>query len=130
MSSYTDRHGREALALLQLDSAACEPLLGDEFPSIFGELGPAGGIAALLAAEDEGTEADDAYWRELHLHQLAEGGGCDYDEYDPANWIHRPAGAIEPEGPRLGGPAEKLREDFEKIIGTEKRVFERAPRKR
>jgi hypothetical protein len=122
MSSFTDRHGRDALALLQLDSAAREPLVGDDFPDIASALGPAEGLAAMLAAEDYGSEDDDAYWRELQLRQLAEGGGCDYDEYDPANWIHHPAGAsIEPEGSRLPGPAERLQADFEKIVGRLRR---------
>jgi hypothetical protein len=118
MSSFTDRYGREALALLQLDSAASEPLVGDDFPACMYALGPAGSIAELLAAEDYGTEDDDAYWRELQLHQLAEGGGCDYDEYDPANWIHRPADANPPAGTRFPGPAERLQHDFDEIVGT------------
>ena len=63
MSNYTDRHGREALAALQLESAACDPLVGDDFPSLLGALGPAEGLAAMLAAEAYGTEDDDAYWR-------------------------------------------------------------------
>ena len=118
MSSYTDRFGRDAMARLQLESAAREPLLGDDyFPGVAATPGLQPGMAAMLAAEDYGTEADDAYWREVHLHQLAEGGGCDYDEYDPANWIHRPAEEIEPEGPRLPGPAARLQRDFQQIIG-------------
>jgi hypothetical protein len=121
MSNFTDRWGRDALDLLQLDSAAREPLVGDDFPDLAGAIGPAAGLATLLATEDWGTEDDDAYWRELHLRQLAEGGGCDYDEYDPGNWIHRPAGdAIEPEGSRLPGPAERLQADFDAIIGRKR----------
>jgi hypothetical protein len=121
MSMFTDRHGREALALLQLDSAAIDPLVGDDFPDIASALGPQAGIAALLAAEDYGSEDDDAYWRELHLRQLAEGGGCDYDDYDPANWIHRPnATAIEPEGAHAPGPAERLQADFDRIVGRKR----------
>jgi hypothetical protein len=116
MSSYTDRWGRDALALLQLDSAARDPLVGDDFPELAGALGPADGLAAMLAAEDYGTEADDAYWRELHLRQLAEGGGCDYDEVDPANWIHRPHPGASP-GDILPGPAERLQSDFDRIVG-------------
>ena len=116
MSSYTDRWGRDALALLQLDSAARDPLVGDDFPETMGDIGPADGLAAMLAAEEYGTEADDAYWRELHLHQLAEGGGCDYDEYDPANWIHRPGAAPRTPG-TLPTPADRLQEDFDRIVG-------------
>jgi hypothetical protein len=121
MSSYTDRWGRDALSLLQLDSAARDPLVGDDFAELtagemMGHDGPADGLAAMLAAEDYGTEADDAYWRELHLRQLAEGGGCDYDEYDPANWIHRPGAA--PRSPEtLPTPADRLQEDFDRIVG-------------
>jgi hypothetical protein len=120
MSRFTlDRFGREADAL-QLDSAASDPLVGDDFLETAGALGPDDGLAALLAAEDYGTEDDDAYWRELHLRQLAEGGGCDYDEYDPTNWIHRRGDAA------VAGPAAtafldsaraRLNHDFHKIIG-------------
>jgi hypothetical protein len=117
MSSFTDRHGRDALALLQLDSAAREPLVGDEFPNLASAMGPSDGLAAVLAAEEYGSEADDCYWRELHLRQMAEGGGCDYDDVDPNNWIHRPVGAIEAEGARLPGPAERLQADFARIVG-------------
>jgi hypothetical protein len=116
MSSYTDRWGRDALALLQLDSAARDPLVGEDFPELAGAIGPADGLAAMLAAEDYGSEADDAYWRELHLRQLAEGGGCDYDEVDPSNWIHRPHPGASP-GETLPGPAERLQADFDRIVG-------------
>ena len=116
MSSYTDRWGREALSLLQLDSAARDPLVGDAFPELAGALGPADGLAAMLAAEEYGSEADDAYWRELHLHQLAEGGGCDYDEVDPSNWIHRP-NPSNPTAETFPGPAESLQRDFDRIVG-------------
>ena len=126
MSSFTDRHGREALALLQLESAACEPLVGDDFPAHL--LGAPGSLAEFLAAEDYGTEADDAYWRELHLRQLAEGGGCDYDEYDPANWIHRPADANPPAGTHFPGPAERLQQDFDEIVGNVRPVHSRQRR--
>ncbi|MGH8030489.1 MAG: hypothetical protein ACREO3_11205 [Arenimonas sp.] len=114
MSSYTDRWARDALALLQLDSAARDPLVGDHGPGLAS--GPANGLAETLAAEDHGSEADDAYWRELHLRQLAEGGGCDYDEVDPGNWIHRTRAAPEPAG-SLPGPAENLQRDFDRIVG-------------
>jgi hypothetical protein len=117
MSSFTDRHGRDALALLQLENAAREPLVGDDFPSLLGGLGPADGLAAMLAAEDYGTEDEDAYWRELHLRQLAEGGGCDYDEYDPADWIHARAGETVPEYAYAPGPAARLEADFGRIVG-------------
>ena len=116
MSSYTDRWGRDALALLQLDNAAREPLVGDDFTETMATAGPADGLAAMLAAEEYGSEAEDAYWRELHLHQIAEGGGCDYDEYDPANWIHRPGAAPAPPG-TLPTPADRLQEDFDRIVG-------------
>jgi hypothetical protein len=121
MSSYTDRWGRDALALLQLDSAARDPLVGDDFiETRAGEMmagaGPADGLAAMLAAEEYGTEADDAYWRELHLRHLAEGGGCDYDEVDPANWIHRPGAAPRDPGTPVT-PADRLQEDFDRIVG-------------
>lgn len=115
MSSFTDRYGREALALLQLDSAAREPLVGADFPTMVSATSPADGLAALLAAEDYASEAEDAYWRELHLHHLAEGGGCDYDEVDPSNWIHRANTPPASEG--LPGPAERLQSDFDRIVG-------------
>lgn len=116
MSSYTDRWGRDALALLQLDSAARDPLVGDDFPELMDGDGPADGLAAMLAAEDYGSEAEDAYWRELHLRQLAEGGGCDYDEVDPSNWIHRTGVAPTPRE-ILPTPADRLQEDFDRIVG-------------
>ena len=116
MTSYTDRWGRDALALLQLDSAARDPLVGDDFPELMDAVGPADGLAAMLAAEEYGSEAEDAYWRELDLRQLAEGGGCDYDEVDPGNWIHRPNPPTRAEE-TLPGPAESLQRDFDRIVG-------------
>ena len=121
MSSYTDRWGRDALALLQLDSAARDPLVGEDFTEVVaGELmadaGPADGLAAMLAVEEYGSEAEDAYWRELHLHQIAEGGGCDYGEVDPNNWIHRTGAAPTPQD-SLPTPAGRLQEDFDRIVG-------------
>lgn len=116
MSSYTDRWGRDALALLQLDNAARDPLVGDDFPERVGALGPADGLAAKLATEGYSSEADDAYWRELDLRQLAEGGGCDYDEVDPGNWIHRTRPGASP-GDTRPGPAERLQSDFDRIVG-------------
>jgi hypothetical protein len=122
MSRFIDRNGREA-EQLQLDSAASDPLVGDAFLEAPGDHGVNERLAALLAAADYGTEDDDAYWRELHLHQLAEGGGCDYDEYDPANWIHRRVDAPRtPEAGFLDSARERLNADFEKIIGRLKKT--------
>lgn len=117
MSSFVDRFGREAVENMQLDTAGCDPLVADDFPAL-AERGPADSFAALLAAEDTGTEDEDAYWRELHLRQIAEGGGVDHDDVDPSNWIHRRIGPeIEAEGGFLAGALERLEADFEAIIG-------------
>jgi hypothetical protein len=117
MSSFLDRFGRNAVDQMQLDTAGCDPLVADDFPALV-ERGPADSFAALLAADDVGTEDDDAYWRELHLRQLAEGGGVDHDDDDPSNWIHRRVGpAIEADGGLLTGALERLEADFAAIIG-------------
>jgi hypothetical protein len=117
MSSFVDRFGRDAVARMQLDNVGCDPLVADDYPSLI-ERGPADSFAALLAAEDLGSEEDDAYWHELHLRQLAEGGGVDHDDADPAHWIHRRAGpAIDAEGGFLATAVERLDADFGSIIG-------------
>ena len=117
MSSFLDRFGRDAVAQMQLDNVGCDPLVTDDFPALV-ERGPAEGLAAILAAEEIGSEDDDAYWRELHLRQLAEGSGVDHDDADPSNWIHRGQGApIEAEGGFLATALERLEADFQRIIG-------------
>jgi hypothetical protein len=117
MNNFTNRYGREAVERMQIDTAGCDPLVTDDCPA-FHEHVPADTFAAALATDGLGSEEDDASWRELHLRQLAEGGGVDYDDVDPSNWEHRRSGQpIEAEGGFLANALERLERDFQAIIG-------------
>ena len=120
MSSFVDRFGRDAVARMQLDNVGCDPLVADDYLVAHG---PADSLAAALAADEVGTEDDDAYWHELHLRHLAEGSGVDHDDVDPANWVHRPVDAdIPAEGGFLATAIERLEADFQRIIGRRVRA--------
>ena len=118
MGSFIDRFGRDAVARMQLDNVGCDPLVSDDWASL-GEH-PADGLAALLAVDAAASEEDDAYWRELHLRQLAEGGGVDYDEADASSWEHRSVDAparLHAQDDFLASARERLEADFGRIIG-------------
>jgi hypothetical protein len=89
MGNFIDRFGRAAVANPQPDTG--DRLARDGEPTDF--------------ADPSASEAEDAYWRELDLRQLAEGGGVDYDEADASSWTYR---ALE---------RERLEADFGRIIG-------------
>ena len=117
MNNFVNRFGRDAVERMQLDTAGCDPLVSDDCPAL-AERGPADSFAAVLAADVVGSEEDDAYWHELHLRQLSEGGGVDHDDVDPSNWVHgRVQRPIEAEGGFLANALERLEADFQAIIG-------------
>ena len=119
MGSFIDRFGRDAVARMQLDNVGCDPLVTDDFPAL-ADSGPADGLAALLVVDAAASEEDDAYWRELHLHQLAEGGGVDYDDADASSWTYRNEMAptqAQSQDSFLASARSRLEADFGRIIG-------------